>query len=310
MKHIGKIIFLGMCALAIYGGLSIFGGNKSADEIPAYGQVQPIKVEPKNPAEELKRVKGSKKTSSDKSETTSATSATKSGNERLIELPAKLKGTPERIISRMAYTLSFNRETNQPNWVAWCLEDSETEGTVSRSDEFFVDPDIPSPHQVESYDYKGSGYDRGHMAPAADMKFSAQAMRECFYLSNICPQMHQLNSGAWSKLEGACRRWAKKFGKVYIVCGPIFYDGKHKSIGKDHKIPVPDAFFKCVYAENNGNPQAIGFIMRNTGAKQSMNNSALTVDEVEESTGMNFFPNLPSKVEKKVESQYSMKDWQ
>ncbi len=231
-------------------------------------------------------------------------------DKRLIEVPAKLHGTPERLLKRMAYTLSFNRETNQPNWVAWCLEDSETDGNIRRREEFLADTDIPLPHRVEPSDYSYSGYDRGHMAPAADMKFDAQAMRECFYMSNICPQTHELNAGAWSKLEKACRRWAEKFGEVYIVCGPIFYKGKHKSIGKNLVIPVPDAFFKCVYGVNNGTPQAIGFVMKNNASKQNMNASAMTVDEVEEITGMDFFPNLPDKTEYKVESECSIKSWQ
>lgn len=246
-----------------------------------------------------------------KSEKTETQNKEKKGNtKRLIEVPAKLSGTPERMLYRMAYTLSFNRETNQPNWVAWCLEDYETDGNIARRNEFLADEDIPLPHRVETKDYSGSGYDRGHMAPSADMKFDAQAMKECFYMSNICPQTHTLNAGAWSKLESACRRWANKFGRVYIVCGPIFNTGKQKQIGKEHKIPVPKAFFKCIYAVNKGKPQAIGFVMNNNSSKQNMNASAMTVDEVEKITGMDFFPNLPDKIENKVESEYSIKSWQ
>lgn len=94
------------------------------------------------------------------------------------------------------------------------------------------------------------------------------------------------------------------------MCGPIFYKNKHKSIGKNLVIPVPDAFFKCIYGVNNGKPQAIGFIMRNNDSKQSMNASAMTVDEVENITGMDFFPNLPDKIENKVEREMSIKNWQ
>lgn len=234
----------------------------------------------------------------------------KNNNIRSIEIPAKLHGIPERLLYRKAYTLSFNRETNQPNWVAWCLENYETDGKIHRRDDFIADEDIPQPHRVEPSDYRKSGYDRGHMAPSADMKFDAQAMKECFYMSNICPQTHKLNAGAWNKLEAACRRWANKFERVYIVCGPIFIKGKHKSIGQEHKITVPDAFFKCIYAVNKGKPQAIGFIMQNNETKQNMNASAMTVDKVEEITGMDFFPNLPDKVETEVESRHSIKIWQ
>lgn len=233
------------------------------------------------------------------------------GNERRIEIPAKMRGTPERILHRYAYTLSFNRATNQPNWVAWCLDSSEAAGGHIGRGDFAADPDIPEPHRVEPSDYTHSGYDRGHMAPAADMKFSAQAMRECFYMSNICPQNHSLNGGPWSRLETACRRWASETGKVYIVCGPIFRPGKYKTIGKEHKIPVPRAFFKCVYTVGKGGrPRAIGFIMVNNASHQTLASTATTVDSVEALTGMDFFPALPAKTEKAVEATFSLADWQ
>lgn len=233
------------------------------------------------------------------------------GKEQRIEIPAKMHGTPERILRRYAYTLSFNRETNQPNWVAWCLDSSEAAGGRISRGEFAADPDIPAPHRVEPDDYTRSGYDRGHMAPAADMKFSAQAMRECFYMSNICPQNHSLNGGAWSRLENACRRWATEMGRVYIVCGPVFRKGKQKMIGREHRIPVPHAFFKCVYAvEKGGKPKAIGFVMTNNGSRQTLASTAVTVDSVEAITGMDFFPALPAKTEKAVEAAFSLADWQ
>ena len=148
------------------------------------------------------------------------------------------------------------------------------------------------------------------MAPAADMKFSALAMKECFYMSNICPQTHTLNGGGWKNVEEACRRWAEKYGKIYIICGPVFYDKKHKSIGKEHSVTVPDAFFKCVYGVVKNQPQAIAFIFRNTSAKQKMDEAATSVDEAEKITGMNFFYMLPDEIEEKVESTYNLKDWQ
>lgn len=227
-----------------------------------------------------------------------------------IEIPIGPKKTPERILKRTAYTLSFNRLTNQPNWVAWCLTDNEIDGVVKRNKDFYEDTDIPEPHRVSPKDYTRSGYDRGHMAPAADMKFSALAMKECFYMSNICPQTHTLNGGGWKKVEEACRRWAEKYGKIYVVCGPVFYDKKHKSIGKEHSVTVPDAFFKCVYGVVKNQPQAIAFIFRNTSAKQKMDEAATSVDEAEKITGMNFFYMLPDEIEEKVESTYNLKDWQ
>lgn len=231
-------------------------------------------------------------------------------NSRKIEMPAALKGVPERIIMHTGYVVSFNREHNNPNYVAWDLTNREASGDIPRRNSFAPDPLVPSPHQVTTSDYKGCGYDRGHMAPAADMKWSAVVMRECFYMSNICPQDHKLNSVSWQKLETACRRWAKNEGCVYIVCGPVYKKGvRHKTIGKDHIITVPEGFFKVVLSLKKGHEKAIGFYYANTSASQPMAKTATTVDAIEKLTGMNFFVNLSSKLENKVESTYSLKYW-
>ena len=147
------------------------------------------------------------------------------------------------------------------------------------------------------------------MAPAADMKFSARAMRECFYMSNICPQNHELNAGGWEKVERACRRWAEKYKKVYIVCGPIF-SGKSKSIGREHIIMVPDSFFKCIYTKGKKGHQAIAFIFKNTSTKQNINEAVVCVDKVEKITGMDFFYMLPDDIECEIEQSCSLKQWQ
>lgn len=231
------------------------------------------------------------------------------GNKRLIELPGKMSGVPERIVSHYAYTLSFNREHNQPNWVAWELTNKETDGHIQRSNDFIPDPMIPAPHQVTTEDYKGSGYDRGHMAPAADMKWSGKAMTECFYMSNMCPQHGSLNSGPWATLEKACRRWAEQEGSVYIVCGPVFKGHKQKEIGRNIKITVPDGFFKVVLSMKKNQEKAIGFYYNNKSGKQPMDKTATTVDAIEEMTGIDFFVNIPDKLEKRIESTYSLKAW-
>lgn len=238
------------------------------------------------------------------------TSEGKRSQHRKLEMPGTIKGTPERIIEHKGYTVSFNREHNNPNYVAWELTAKEAEGNIKRIDDFAPDPDIPEPHQVNTDDYKGCGYDRGHMAPAADMKWSTEAMRECFYMSNICPQNHSLNAGGWKTLEEACRRWAKQEGKIYIVCGPVYKKGKrHKTIGKTHTITVPDGFFKVVMSLRKGNEKAIGFYYTNKNGSQKMAEKATTVDNIEEMTGINFFINTDSRTEKRIEAEYSLKAW-
>ena len=238
------------------------------------------------------------------------TTALRNGNKRKIEQPARMKGVPERLIEHTGYMLSFNRETNLANWVAWELTADETDGYVPRSKDFLPDPLVPAPHRVTTKDYARSGYDRGHQCPAADMKWSPAAMAECFYMSNICPQNRSLNSGAWATLEKACRRWANNEGKVYIACGPVFKSGKHKKIGRNVMVSVPDGFFKVVLSLAPGREKAIGFYYANRSGKQPMQQTAMSVDDVEAITGIDFFPNVPDKLENALEATYSLKKWQ
>ena len=233
----------------------------------------------------------------------------KSGNVRKLELPGQTKGLSEQIITHTGFALSFNKEHNAPNWVAWELTGQETEGREPRGDSFLPDPNVSPRHQVTTEDYVRSGYDRGHMAPAADMKWSSKAMNDCFYMTNICPQDGGLNSGSWQTLEKACRRWAKQEGTIYIACGPVYKNTQRKKIGNEHKISVPDGFFKVVLSLREGKEKAIGFYYENRSGKQDMQQTATSVDEIEALTGINFFVNIPDKLEDKLEATYSLKQW-
>ena len=217
------------------------------------------------------------------------------------------KGTPEQILKRTGYVASYNKTTLLPNWVAWHLTAERTEGSAKRSDvDFAEDTEVPEPRATD-WDYYNSGYDRGHMCPAADNKWSKKAMEESFLFTNMCPQNGNLNRGDWNEMEMACRKWAKKYGDLYIVCGPILYKGKHKTIGKN-KVVVPEAFFKVVLRTGD-DPQAIGFIYKNTSGNRPKDSYVNTVDEVERITGIDFFPSLPDDVEKKVEAECDLGLW-
>lgn len=217
------------------------------------------------------------------------------------------KGTPEQILKRTGYVASYNKTTLLPNWVAWHLTAERTEGSAKRSGvDFAEDTEVPEPRATD-WDYYNSGYDRGHMCPAADNKWSKKAMEESFLFTNMCPQNGNLNRGDWNEMEMACRKWAKKYGDLYIVCGPILYKGKHKTIGKN-KVVVPEAFFKVVLRTGD-DPQAIGFIYKNTSGNRPKDSYVNTVDEVERITGIDFFPSLPDDVEKKVEAGCDLGLW-
>lgn len=224
-----------------------------------------------------------------------------------LEIPAKLKDRSEKILKRSNYTISYNRNWNQPNWVAWELNKNETKGRNNRNEEFTADPDLAEAYQVESYDYSGSGYDRGHMCPAGDNHFDAKAMNESFYMSNICPQNHELNAGKWNDLEIACRKWANRYQQLFIVCGPIIDKRNGKRIGKEHEIIVPEKFFKVILITSTKTARAIGYIFENNGSDRPY--KVHSIDEVEKITGMDFFPNLPDKIEDLVESRYEASDW-
>ena len=229
---------------------------------------------------------------------------------KALELPAPLKEVPETILKRKGYTVSYNRRLNLPNWVAWELNREKLVERESRSDKFLPDPDLPADEAVTTDDYKRSGWDRGHMCPAGDNRWHWRAMQESFYMTNICPQNHNLNRGDWKELEEDCRRWAEQEGRIYIVCGPILYNRQPRTIGREHKVAVPDAFFKVVLCADSRPPRAIGFIFKNTAGNHPLDSYVNSVDQVERITGIDFFPALPDDIERKVEAECDPKQWQ
>jgi endonuclease G len=226
----------------------------------------------------------------------------------MYELPAALNDRPEQILKRQGYTTSYNSSTKNPNWVAWHLTKSHTYGSFQRSSEVFTEDAEAQGGRATNNDYYNSRFDRGHMCPAGDNKWSQQAMTESFLFTNVCPQNHGLNKYEWNDLEILCRDWAREYGAVDIVCGPIYEKGgEQKTIGRN-KVWVPDAFFKVVLCRQ-GNPKAIGFIYRNIGQKQKMADAVYTVDQIEQMTGIDFFPSLDDKTENRIEAEANLADW-
>lgn len=224
----------------------------------------------------------------------------------LLEIPKCTEPRQEQIITHTGYTLSYNSDWCVPNWVAYELTRSETSGNAERTNHFDPDPNVKG--VCPNYqDYSGSGYDRGHMAPAGDMKWDETAMRECFYLSNICPQNHNLNKGDWNDLEQLIRHWANKYGNVYIACGPIMSNNP-ETIGRNN-VAVPDAFYKVCLAKIKGEWQAIGFIFNNEAGHKELRTYCKSIDEVEQCTGIDFFPKLEDNIEDKIEARYDAQAW-
>ena len=226
------------------------------------------------------------------------------------EIPVSTKERAEILLEQYSYTVSYNPDLCIPNWVAWELNAEKLVERENRNSKFVPNPKLPEDMAVTTKEYTGSGWDRGHMCPAGDNKYHWHAMDESFYMTNICPQNHNLNRGDWKELEEACRRWAE-VEPVYIVCGPINYrTPKYGYIGKTFKIRVPDAFFKVVLTSvQSGKPRAIGFIYKNEAGNNKRDKYVNSIDEVERITSMDFFPALPDDVEGRVESEYKLSDW-
>ena len=220
--------------------------------------------------------------------------------------PAPLVGVSEQIIKKKSYIASYNKDTKIANWVAWHLTSEHTEGSIGRGNMFHEDEEVPSPKATVE-DYKGSGWSRGHMCPAGDNKWDAEAMYQSFSLINVCPQNASLNSGLWNSLEIDCRNWAKRFHDIYIICGPVFFQQDHEVIGIN-EIYVTEAFFKVVLCLN-GKPKGLGVIVKNTAGNKKKDIYYNSIDQVERITGMDFFPLLSDDVEDEVESNLDMDMW-
>jgi DNA/RNA endonuclease G, NUC1 len=223
-----------------------------------------------------------------------------------LEIPESTTKRPEQVIIHAGYTVSYNPEWHIPNWVSYELTRDETEGKLDRSDDFEVDPKVKGVCPSNE-DYKRSGYDRGHMAPAADMKWNSTVMKECFYYSNMCPQKHSLNAGRWKTLEEKVRDWAQEDSAIVIVCGPIVDKG-YNTIG-NARVAVPQRFFKVILVPFLKKPRAIGFIMKNEKEELPLSSYVVSVDRVEKITGLNFFSALPDDVENSIESSNSTYGW-
>lgn len=226
-------------------------------------------------------------------------------DQSLMELPAI--GVNDVILVYRGFVVNYNTERLIPNWVAYELTADEVAGQIPRGKGFGMDMDY-SGKQAMREDYSNTGWDKGHMAPSADMKWSQASMNESFYLTNVCPQNHDLNGRDWHTLEKYVRDWAVIYGKVWVVCGPYITENRYGSIGPQG-VMVPDGFFKAVLRKDGRMYKAIAFLLVNDGRKQSFKDVVVTVNEVESLTGYDLFTNLRNRIEEKVESQARISDW-
>jgi endonuclease G len=207
-------------------------------------------------------------------------------------------------IQHSYYTLSYSSTHRQAEYSYYYLSPESIRGGQARTDDFRVDPKVKS-NPVKSTDYQGSGYDRGHLCPAADMALNLTAMSETFYMSNMSPMAPSFNRGIWSRLEDWVREEALGNDGMYVVTGPVL----SSSCGSlKESITVPCAYYIIVLT-GGSNPKMLGFALSNAGASGSLQAFAVSVDEIEKRTGLDFFPQLENTLEQSLESKVSLSGW-
>ena len=221
-----------------------------------------------------------------------------------VALPERLDNQTVHYKSLVVY---FNKYYRVPNCVAYELTSTMTAMADSRDAENRANYKFEKDHDVKGcpdwWEYKESGYTRGHMAPAMDMRWDKTAMAQCFLMTNICPQLDEMNDGEWRHAEEAVHKWSRTAGRLIVITGPIFSNNM-KRIGKHQDIAVPERFFKVIYSPKQN--RAIAFVMENKKMPNSWTNYATTIDKVEALTGYDFLAALDDNV---IESKQNIKDW-
>ena len=212
--------------------------------------------------------------------------------------------TTGQIIRHTYFTLSYAQQHKQAEWVYYELTPKVITGSQSRTDNFRPDPKVTT-GSAQLSDYRGSGYDRGHLCPAGDMRLNHTSMSETFYLSNMSPQEPSFNRGIWSTLESIVRNWAITEGMIYVVTGGVLTSNKG-AIGAN-RVTVPRYYYKVIYEPET--PKMIGFILPNERGTRPIENYVVSVDSVEVITGIDFFPQLEDSLQQVLESYSNPTLW-
>jgi endonuclease G len=212
-------------------------------------------------------------------------------------------GTRGEQIAYQGFSLSYDEEWEQAEWVAYILERKNLQQEWGkRPRDFKTDPNVSTGSATDS-DYRGSGYDRGHLAPFADFAWNDAQARETFYLSNISPQARQFNQGIWRELEELTRDWANRFKRLYVVTGPVMTEDPKGTIGRANRVAIPAAYYKVLLDLDDPEQKGIGFVIPNEISFDPLPKYAMSIDEVEKITNINFFSQLmPADVEKRLEA--------
>lgn len=215
---------------------------------------------------------------------------------------------PSACIHHKYYSLCYSTVHKQAIWVSYTLSCFMVENVnCERSDDFRTDPKVPQGASLN--DYKGSGYDRGHLCPAGDMAFDCDAMSESFFMSNMSPQIPAFNRGIWKNLEGLVRSWASLYGKIWIVTGPVLSTDSLGTIGMG-RVTIPSYYYKAIIRkEDSTGFTCIAFLLANQAGYNEFSDYVISIDSLECLSGIDFFPSLPDSIEDSIESKTNQNSW-
>lgn len=271
-------LFAAIMAL-VYWGFKQFGGSSSGTSQPQTEQTDPA---------------------SDVASNTDNTS-------EVADLNYLPTGGTGEIVRHKYLTLSYSEPHEQAEWVAYELTSKQLSSWVERQDDFRPDPNV-STGSATPNDYRGSGYDRGHLCASADRSFSREAQTETFFMSNMSPQVGPFNKGIWRELEENVRDWAKRFKHLYVVTGPVLAKRPEGHIGKQNQVSVPVSYYKVLLDVKGG--KAIAFVIPNDVSDVPINDFAMSVDECERITKLNFFPKVTdARTEASLEGNFDLTLW-
>ena len=212
------------------------------------------------------------------------------------------KRTKSQILHYRKFSLAYNEDAEQADWVAYRLYPNSINNTIKRKNNFRKDYKIIT-SSASLEDYKGSGYDRGHLAPAKSMSYSKQSVSESFLMSNMSPQLPLFNRGVWKRLEKQVRDWISISDSLYVVTGPVLISSL-PTIG-ENKVSIPKAYYKAILRFCKGDINGIGFLLKHEKSSKKIADFATSIDTIEKITGLNFFYLLDSIQQQKVERNNS-----
>ena len=217
-------------------------------------------------------------------------------------LPTSTSG---KIYSHDAYSFSYVEKHEQAEWVAYELNDSDFSNTNNYNRPYFNQDPLVGTKSADWRNYKKSGYNKGHLCPAGDRKKSYELYKETFFTSNASPQLYKFNAGIWNRLEQKTRYWASKYDGVYVITGGVLVPNL-KTIGEE-KVSVPNYFYKILLTKDK--KRMIGFLLPHRESEKSLYEFAVSVDEIEKITGIDFFPELEDFIEDELERNSNYKKW-